>query len=337
MNRDLPDLKNRDIVMISDYVDDYDEEDINEEQKFLEAIKKQIEKDGKKFYFIEIKNLEELDKELNKFDPKDVIIFNWCEEIYGKPNSGPQITKYLDKKGFIYTGADTQTLELNQNKIKVKDLLIKNGVSTPKYFLAKINEPVKVHDGITFPLIVKTSKEHGSLGITDKSVVTNYDELVEQVNIVFKDFKQDAMVEKFIDGPEYHVTVWGNGEPQVLPLIEIDYTKSQGKKFKLQNYDSKWTKGSRDYEVTKIKKPEGLTDYITKEIEQLALATFKITKCRGYARFEIRVQNNIPYIIDVNANPAFLPHVSVLKSAKLAGYNNGRAVEKICEFSLISK
>ena len=332
-----PNLGGRDIVMISDYVDDYDDEDIKEEEIFLQAIRKQVEEDGSKFYFIEVKTLKELDDRLSVFNPETVVVFNWCEEVFGKQNSGDVITKFLEDKGFVFTGANTETLKLNQNKVSVKRILEKNGVSTPKYFIAEKDKTAEIPDGFEFPLIVKTTGEHGSLGITDSSVVKDHKHLDKQIEFIHKNFGQDAMVEEFIDGPEYLASVWGNNKLEMLPVMEIDYSKIGDKEHKLQNYDSKWDKSSNDFNVVKIKLPEDLTKAVTILIEENVLKTFKATKCRTYARIELRVKDGIPYIIDVNANPSFLPHVSFLESAKLAGYNYGRTVEKICEFALNSK
>ena len=60
---------------------------------------------------------------LHPFDPSEHIIFNWCESLPGLSHSEWLVAKRLEMLGFTFTGADSETLALAQDKYRVKILL----------------------------------------------------------------------------------------------------------------------------------------------------------------------------------------------------------------------
>ena len=41
---------------------------------------------------------------LSTFDPRDYIVFNWCEELPGIPRSEPEVVRVMEQLGFVFTG-----------------------------------------------------------------------------------------------------------------------------------------------------------------------------------------------------------------------------------------
>src|SRR4030042_5765891 len=56
----------------------------------------------------------ELEPPLEGFKPDEYLIFNWCEELPGIPHSESQVAQSLERLGFTFTGAGSQTLSLYQ-------------------------------------------------------------------------------------------------------------------------------------------------------------------------------------------------------------------------------
>jgi D-alanine-D-alanine ligase-like ATP-grasp enzyme len=94
-------------------------------------------------------NLEEV---LAGCDPARQIVFNWCEEIPGVPRSSAQIAQTLEGLGFTYTGADSQALQLSQDKPAIKERLLKEDISSPIWQVSNGN---MILDWDCFPAIVK--------------------------------------------------------------------------------------------------------------------------------------------------------------------------------------
>lgn len=313
--------------MISDYVaEGYDEEDQLEEHQFIARIIKDLSEYGIVMDFIEVKNLEELEVELKKYSKDKIIIFNWCEEVNAKSNSAWEVTKFLEDNGFVFSGADTRALEIAIDRKKIYEICSKEGANVPQMYT--FDTPKEM---ISFPVIVKSLHEHGSFAITDKSILENYDQVLEtKKNIDTNNF----YMEQFINGREFTVTVWGNDDPEVLPIMEFIFESDKDKKYKIQDYDSKWKKDDPSYKGIYATYPETLPETEHRKIMSEAYRAYVAIKCCGFARMEVRVEEGVPYVIDINPNPNFRPGTSIMKSAAKSGYNEGMVVAKLCEYAL---
>lgn len=160
------------------------------------------------------------------------------------------IPALLDLFRVPYTGSSPLTLGLCQDKGKVKDILLSQGILTPRYkiFDRGVN-PIK---GNVFPIIVKPLHEDGSLGISKESVVFDDDALNRQIQYVTEKYHQPALVEEFVDGRELNAGLLEtNGKVGVLPISEIDYSEFPDGIPKICGYEAKWVEESTEYQKSK--------------------------------------------------------------------------------------
>jgi D-alanine-D-alanine ligase len=115
---------------------------------------------------------------LEQFDPREYIIFNWCEGLDGMPRSYDRIPPVLEELGFAYTGSTAWTLAMTQDKTTAKAILDEVGVPTPAWRAFSSSD--EVEDWNIFPAIVKPAAEHCSSGITDGAVVSDMEQLRER-------------------------------------------------------------------------------------------------------------------------------------------------------------
>ena len=137
-------------------------------------------------------------------------------------------------------------------------------------------------------------------------------------------FHQPVLVEDFIDGREFHVSVVGNGKLKVFPIAEMDFSSIQEPSARLCTYDSKFEPASLDYQMIQLRLPAALSMDEKQQLEALAIAAFRATNCRDYARLDIRQRNGTFYVLDVNPNADLSPDTSLVLSAGLAGYSHGQ-------------
>ena len=158
---------------------------------------------------------------LEPFDPARWVIFNWCEEIPGSHRSDGRVVQVLESMHFTYTGSPAHVLERSWDKAGAKRRMDRSGVPTPRWALCNAAEPT---DWSCFPAIVKPAHEHCSVGINSGAVVLDRSQLLRRLNYVERIFRQPALIEDFIDGREFHVTLWGNGAVRMLPPAEMDFS-----------------------------------------------------------------------------------------------------------------
>jgi D-alanine-D-alanine ligase len=253
---------------------------------------------------------------LHSFDPDKYIIFNWCEGLPGIEHSEWLVAKKMETLGYTFTGADSIALALAQDKHRVKAVLDKASIPTPAW---RIFNSCDMQDWKIFPAIVKPQNEHCSAGITPESVVMNITDLKNRISFILDKYSQPALVEDFIDGREFHVAVWGNEKITVLPAAEMDFSRFGNMKDKLCTYEAKFIPGSQHYEEIKTLLPAPLTDDEKKAMERVCCDAYKATGCRDYARMDIRLRDNVFYVLDVNPNADISSDASMACAAEADG------------------
>jgi len=264
---------------------------------------------------------EDLERVMAGYDPSTQIVFNWCEEIPGIPRSSSLVAGALEELGFTFTGADSRALRFSQDKPAVKERLSQKNIATPRW---RIYTGTRNLDWDWFPAIVKPAYEHCSYGITPEAVVYDRRELSKRITHVAQTFSEPALVEDFITGREFHVTVVGNGKLQVLPIAEMDFSAIRQSSGRLCTYDSKFDPASCDYQMIQLRLPASLADGEREMLEKTALAAYQATDCRDYARLDIRERDGIYYVLDVNPNSDISPDTSLALAAELDGLSWGQ-------------
>ncbi len=260
---------------------------------------------------------------------KPTVVFNLCENVYGISSFEMNIPCLLELLRIPYTGSSPITLGLCQNKDLAKAILATHGVPTPRYrVIQKSVEDEKID--LQFPLVVKPVHEDGSLGITEKSLVANYHDLVSQVENVIKTYRQPALVEECVGGREFNVSLLGNNPPTLLPISEVMF-KGEGR---IVDYNAKWIRWSKSFKETPSVCPAELDTDVRVKIEDIAIRSYEYLHCRDYARVDIRLSREIPYVLEVNPNPDISPEAGYTRSLLTEGLNLENFVEKVIGYAL---
>ena len=303
----------------------WDKSEIKEARKYMRILDESLKNEGIETYVEEVNN-SFLEQILKKYNPDDIIVFNLCESVPGVPNSEKMVAEILDYMGFTYTGNKPHVLELSYYKQKVKEILASFGVTVP---FGALMTPEEAADWYLFPAIVKPSYGHCSLTLSEKSVVYDTASLQKQIRLVNNELEQLALVEEFISGREFHVSVWNNNPPEMLPPVEMDFSAFHEVRKKLCTYDSKFTPGSEHYEKIEARVPAYLDTILLKKLEREALAAFRVFGCTDYARFDFRLYNGKFYLLDINPNNDITVDTSFAMAAQIGNYSYGLMAKRI--------
>jgi D-alanine-D-alanine ligase len=298
-----------------------------ENEMIAGEIKKVLEKSNHRIEIIEF-NKNNV-KELCRFD----CVFNLCENVAGPHIPEYEIAGMLEDLGIPFTGASSQALKLCMDKAASKEIMRQNGIHTPAYEVIPLNSSASTH--MAFPLFVKPLYEDGSVGIDENSVVHDQKELISQVSSIHQAFDQPALVEEFIDGRDFNISLLGNnGNLQVLPISECIYLPGfTGPR--IMTYETKWVEGSNSFTQSDCIVPAELEPDLYDEVHRVVSRLYHIMGLRDYGRIDLRVKGNIPYVLDVNPNPCINPFDSgFVRSSKIAGCSFEELVLKIIDFAL---
>jgi D-alanine-D-alanine ligase len=250
---------------------------------------------------------------------KNIIVLNLCDgdEINGTP--GLSVLKLLEEKELVYTGACEYFYDITTSKIPMKEVFDRYKIATPgwKAIRSKRTKLDGLFDKLGTPLILKPAVSGGSMGVSLNNVVNTKEDLQEQVTKMFSGYhnweltSDGALVEQFINGPEYTVLIVGSYDNPEKATI---YTPVERVFHPSLPDQEKFLSFGRLWEIYDEEKPlaedQSFYEYaavndklIESELCNLSWQAYKAVKGSGYGRIDIRMDKNTGklFILEVNA------------------------------------
>ena len=248
------------------------------------------------------------------------VVFNLVETINESGRLSFVAPALLELFRVPFTGSGTEAIFTTTDKIICKTILSFNKIKTPHWAknLADI-DPEKYY-------ITKPISEDGSVGIDDTLIVQGK---------AITNIPNGFFSEEYIHGREFNISVIGGNEAiQVLPPAEMcflnDYYETNPR---ILGYKAKWDETSMEYQNTirsfQIKETDA---ELIEKLKEIAAECWKIFGLRGYARVDVRVgSDNLPQVIEINANPCIAPDSGFIAACQEAGLSNTEVIGRIIE------
>ena len=232
------------------------------------------------------------------------LVFNIAEGVAGFGRES-QVPALLEAYAIPYTFSDPLVCALTLHKGMAKHVARGHGVPTPDFALvATPAEAAAVT--LPFPLFVKPVAEGTSKGVTARSLVTSRAALIEVCAELAAQYREPVLVEEFLSGREFTVGILGTG-PDARALATLEVVLRAGADAAVYSYRNKaqWRE---------------LVDYklldrgaLRREVEEVALATWKCLGCRDAGRVDVRLDAaGNPQMLEVNPLAGLTPEHSDL-------------------------
>jgi D-alanine-D-alanine ligase len=251
-------------------------------------------------------------------------------EGYGSRNREAWAPTLLEMAGVPTLGSDALTLSLTLDKAWANRAVADAGVAVaPQRLIASAEEARVAELPAEFPLFVKPRWEGTSKGIRPESRVESREDLVDQVRRVTTDYAQPALVEAFLAGAEYTVTVVGHDPPRALPVLQralhtytrigLHAVEGVHASQRSDTDDPDCAQGSGRAEA-EFCLPGELSKELEEELQTLALRVFDLFECRDFARADFRLDAaGRPVFLEINPLPTFAVDGSFGILAELEG------------------
>ncbi len=237
-----------------------------------------------------IGNIIELTHALAKGNRWDMV-FNIAEGIHGIGREA-QVPALLDAFRIPYVFSDPMVLSLSLHKGMAKHIIQGHNIPTAAFALIK-NERDLEFIGLEYPLFIKPVAEGTGKGISQKSLVTNPDELAMNAMELLEKFNQPVLVEEFLTGREFTVGIIGTGaESAPCGIMEVLVKgKVEEQIYSLHNKEN--------YESTvAYSLPEKAMVDLCYDV---ALKSWNALECRDGGRVDLKLdKNGVPNFIEVN-------------------------------------
>jgi D-alanine-D-alanine ligase len=273
---------------------------------------------------------------IGAFDPH--ITFNVLEEFHGVTMYGQAVISYLELMRRIYTGCNPRGLMLAHDKLLTKKILSYHRIPTPRAVFFPLGRKIRVPARLDYPLIVKSSFEDASLGISQASVVTSEEKLVERVRFMHERFGTEALAEEYIEGRELYLGVMGNLRPEALPVWEMKFNRWPEGAPRIATEKVKWDYRYQLEHDIQTEAADEIAPTVQSEIARIGKQVWKVLGLSGYARLDLRLTpEGRVYVIEANANPDLAHDEDFAKAAHAGGYEYPQLIQRILKLGLASR
>jgi D-alanine-D-alanine ligase len=195
-----------------------------------------------------------------------------------------------------FVGAGVLGSAVGMDKDVMKRLLRDAGIPIGNFMTVKIEEKYpdfkKIKDILGLPFFIKPANMGSSIGI---SKIHNKKEYLEKIKDAFR-FDTKILIEEYIKGREIECSVLGNENPVASVPGEV---KSN---HEFYSYNAKYI----DENGAVLEIPAKLPGRKIKQIQDMAVRTFKTLECEGLGRIDFFLKDNGKiYVNEINTIPGF--------------------------------
>jgi D-alanine-D-alanine ligase len=240
----------------------------------------------------------------------EAIVFNLVESLRPRADDAVWVPALCQAMGRACTGGDSRALFVTQDKGVAQSLFARQGISVPPFVCVARGTAPAPEALPALPLMVKPVSADASEGIDDDAVVFAGGPVLERaVRRVHERFAQNALVERYIEGREFNVSVIRAASgPQALPVAEILFEDYPDDKPRIVNYAAKWDPASFAYRHTPRQIPAVLDTAQAEALRRTALAVWNATEGADFMRVDMRMDDRGRiYVLEANVNPDLSP------------------------------
>ena len=241
----------------------------------------------------------------------------------------------LEELEMPFVGSGSSTIALATDKSLAKRLWDKAGLPTSPFCVARTEQDCEMFRDtppFPYPLFIKPVAGRGSAGITEESVVENFDQLVKGVRERYRTIGQPVLIEPFLRGREITQCVLGNDEDaRVLPPLEITYAEGS----------VTLTFGKKELDDDTFVCPAPLSDEEAEMMAELAKEACATLGFKDFGRIDAILTEDGPFLLEANTfaglmcTPVDKPHSYVGVMAVADGMGGKDLLDEIVKAALI--
>jgi len=271
-----------------------------------------------------------------KHDPH--VAFNLLVHFHGVAVYDMHVVSYLELLKKAYTGCNPRGLMLARDKALSKQIMAAHRIRVPRFHVFPCGRKAKKPTRLSYPLLVKSVNEEASLGISQASVVTSDEKLMERVAFMHETFGVDVIAEEFIEGRELYVGVLGNQRLQTLPVWEMPFDQLPDGAHHIATAKVKWDLDYQKKYKIRTQRAKDLSESTEKEIAHLAKRIYRALGLSGYARIDLRLrEDGRVYVLEANPNPDLKYGEDFAESAHFEGTTYAQLLQRILTLGMSYK
>jgi D-alanine-D-alanine ligase len=248
--------------------------------------------------------------------------------LHGRGGEDGTVQELLDIVGIPYTGSGVLACMRSIDKVLTKHLLGEAGLPTPEFFafsetafkeLGAAQALPAIEERLAFPIVVKPAAQGSALGV--KFARTAQD--VPAALVAAFSYDSRVLLERHVSGRDVAVSIL---DGEALPVVEAVPREED-----FYDFEARYEIGRTEFVC-----PANLTPECTARTQELALATYELLGCRGFARVDLMVEHESgePLVLEVNAIPGLTETSLLPMAAEAAGISFDELIGRIVDLAL---
>lgn len=259
------------------------------------------------------------------------VVLNLLEEFRDRTQLAPGVIRRLERDGVAVTGCPSAALAGVHDKLRAKRRLAAAGLQVPPGRALRRNAPLPSRLPFAPPWIVKSLTAHGSVGLTQSSVVEDERQLRTQAQRIFRRVRTDALVEAYVEGRELYVAVL---EGRALPPCELRRSRPSARPW-IASERVKWNPAHQRAHGLSYGPAARLTARERRAALRAARHAALALGLEALARVDLRLDAaGVAWVLEANPNPDLCAEGETATSARLAGLGYDRFVQRLLDGAL---
>jgi D-alanine-D-alanine ligase len=249
--------------------------------------------------------------------------------LHGRDGEDGTVQELLEVMGIPYTGSGVSACIRAADKVLAKHAMRDRGIPTPDFYafnetafeaLGAAQALPAIEERLEFPIVVKPARQGSALGI--KFARTPGD--VPSALVAAFSYDRKVLLERYVHGRELAISILdgtdGSG-PAALPIVE-----AVPKEEDFYDFESRYEIGR-----TRFVCPAELDDETASRARSLALDTYALLGCAGFARVDLMlsIETGELYVLEVNTIPGLTETSLLPQAAEAAGISFDGLVARV--------
>jgi D-alanine-D-alanine ligase len=251
--------------------------------------------------------------------------------MHGRDGEDGTVQELLEILAIPYTGSPVLPCMRCMDKVLTKHLLVREGIPTPEFFafsevafreFGAGDALPAIEARLGFPIVVKPAAQGSALGIEFAASP----ESVPQALVAAFSYDDRVLLERHVKGRELAVGLLDTETGvEALPIVE-----AKPKEEYFFDFEARYEIGKTDYVC-----PADLPPEVTARAQELAVATYRLLGCYGFARIDMMLpDDSVPQILEAQAIPGLTETSLYPQAAEAAGISFDELVERLVELAL---
>ena len=249
--------------------------------------------------------------------------------LHGGEGEDGTVQELLRALQIPYTGSDPSACLRCADKVLAKQLMRAASIPTPDFYffteasfkgLGAAAALPDIERALGFPLVVKPAGQGSALGIK----FAHEPQEVPSALVAAFSYDRKVLLERHVAGRDLAVSILdasGDGGPQALPLVEA---VPRGEDF--YDFQARYEIGQTTFVC-----PAEVSDEVAQRAQELALATYRLLGCHGFARVDLMLaEDDVDlFVLEINTVPGLTETSLLPQAADAAGLEFDELISRI--------